>query len=55
MAARAGCRVMLYGCGIGPVSRPRNCERTAKTLNRYAEIISLRDRLTTVRPNGHSE
>ena len=44
MAARAGCRVMLYGCGIGPVSRPRNCERTAKTLNRYAEIISLRDR-----------
>ena len=44
MAARAGCRVMLYGCGVGPVSRPRNCERTAKTLNRYAEIISLRDR-----------
>ena len=44
MAARAGCRVMLYGCGIGPVSRLRNCERTAKTLNRYAEIISLRDR-----------
>lgn len=22
MAARAGCRVMLYGCGVGPVSRP---------------------------------
>lgn len=44
MAARAGCRVMLYGCGIGPIYRPRNQARTAKTLNRYAEVISLRDR-----------
>ncbi|MBQ3216506.1 MAG: polysaccharide pyruvyl transferase CsaB [Oscillospiraceae bacterium] len=42
-AARNGCRVMLYGCGIGPVSRPRNQKRTAKTLNRYADIISVRD------------
>ena len=33
-AARNGCRVMLYGCGIGPVSRPRNQKRTAKTLTR---------------------
>ena len=42
-AARNGCRVMLYGCGIGPVFRPKNQKRTAKTLNRYADIISVRD------------
>ena len=42
-AARNGCRVMLYGCGIGPISRPRNQRRAAKVLDRYAEIISVRD------------
>lgn len=43
-AARAGCRVILYGCGIGPISRPRNRRRTGKTLDRCAEVISVRDR-----------
>lgn len=42
-AARNGCRVMLYGCGVGPISRPRNRKRTARVLNRCAEIISVRD------------
>ena len=42
-AAKKGCRVMLYGCGVGPISRPRNRSRAAKTLNRYAEVISVRD------------
>lgn len=42
-ASRAGCRVILYGCGIGPISRPRNRRRTAKTLDRFAEVISVRD------------
>lgn len=39
-----GCRVMLYGCGIGPISRPRNRRRAAKTLDGCADIISARDR-----------
>lgn len=43
-AHRAGCRVMLYGCGIGPISRPRNRRRTARVLDRCADIISVRDR-----------
>lgn len=43
-AAKNGCRVMLYGCGIGPISRPKNQKRTKKILNRYADIISVRDR-----------
>lgn len=42
-AARHGCRVMLYGCGIGPISRPGNRRRAAGVLNRCAEIISVRD------------
>ncbi len=53
-ARRNGCRVMLYGCGIGPISRPRNRRRAAKTLNRCAEIISVRDRysIETLRELG---
>lgn len=43
-AKRAGCRVMLYGCGIGPIDRPRNRRRTARTLERCADVISVRDR-----------
>ena len=43
-AKHAGCRVMLYGCGIGPIDRPRNRRRTARTLERCADVISVRDR-----------
>ncbi len=42
-AKRQGCKVMLYGCGIGPVSKKRNRRRTAKTLNACADMISVRD------------
>ena len=60
-AKKNGCRVMLYGCGIGPISRPRNQRRAAKVLNRYADIISVRDRyseetlreLNVTRPEIH--
>ena len=43
-AHRCGCKVMLYGCGIGPISKERNQKGTAKVLNRYVNIISVRDR-----------
>ncbi|MBQ8587494.1 MAG: polysaccharide pyruvyl transferase CsaB [Oscillospiraceae bacterium] len=42
-AAKNGCKVMLYGCGVGPISRGKNRKRTATTLNRYAHKISVRD------------
>lgn len=42
-AKQNGCRVMLYGCGVGPVSKQRNRRRAARTLNRCADVISLRD------------
>lgn len=43
-AAKNGCRVMLYGCGVGPINRPRNQVRAARVLDRYADVISVRDR-----------
>lgn len=43
-AKARGCRVMLYGCGIGPIDRERNRKRAARVLDRCADIISVRDR-----------
>ncbi len=43
-AKRAGCRTMLYGCGIGPLLRERNRRRVGRTLNSCAEVIAVRDR-----------
>ena len=42
-AKKAGCKVMLYGCGIGPIHKAPNRRRTAKVLNRYADMICVRD------------
>ena len=56
-AHRRGCKVMLYGCGIGPISKERNQKRTAKVLNRYVNTISVRDRysLDTLEQLGVTE
>ena len=43
MAKRSGCKVMLYGCGVGPIHQPKNKKRAAKTLDRYVDVIALRD------------
>ena len=40
---RLGCRVMMYGCGIGPVNRPLNRRLAAAVINRCVDAISLRD------------
>lgn len=42
-AKALGNRVMLYGSGIGPLKRNISRKRAARTLNRCAEVISLRD------------
>lgn len=43
-AARiCGNKVLMYGCGIGPVSVPKNRANAGKTIDRYADIITLRD------------
>lgn len=42
-AKRCGCRVMMYGCGIGPVNGENYIRRTAKVLQRDVDLITLRD------------
>ncbi|NLF79815.1 MAG: polysaccharide pyruvyl transferase CsaB [Clostridia bacterium] len=43
-AARlAGCRVIMYGCGIGPVRHKINQKLAAAVLNKNVEIITVRD------------
>ena len=42
-AHRLGAAVMMYGCGIGPVSRPGNRRYTESVLNRCVSLITLRE------------
>lgn len=43
LAKKLGCKVMMYGCGIGPVSLARNRKLAAKIINKYVDVITLRD------------
>ena len=42
-AKKLGNRVMMFGCGIGPVSRRLNRRSAAGVINRFVDRISLRD------------
>ena len=42
-AKRLGDRVQMYGCGIGPVTRPGHRSLAARTLNRSVDVITLRE------------
>lgn len=43
MAKRRGNQVLMYGCGIGPVSSPKNRRQAGKIIDRYADLITLRE------------
>lgn len=43
-AKRKGCKVMMYGCGIGPINYPYNRKRAQRTINHSVDVITLRDR-----------
>ena len=43
LAKMSGNRVLMYGCGIGPVSEPKNRKMAGKVIDRYADCITLRD------------
>ena len=43
MAKRRGCKVLMYGCGIGPVKHPKDIALTRKTLNGCVDAITLRE------------
>lgn len=38
-----GCKVLMYGCGIGPVNREGNRKKAAAIINRYVDGITLRE------------
>ncbi len=42
-AKKLGCRVLMYGCGIGPVTRPFDRRLTRRVLNRNVDVITLRE------------
>ncbi|MBR3641831.1 MAG: glycosyltransferase, partial [Oscillibacter sp.] len=53
-AHRAGCRVQMYGCGIGPVLRREHRTLAARILNANVDAITLRepDSLAELRSMG---
>ena len=42
-AKKAGCRVQMYGCGIGPVTRASHRKLAAGVLNANVDVITLRE------------
>ncbi len=56
-AKRCGCRVQMYGCGIGPVTRESHRKLAARVLNRSVDVITLRepDSLEELRAMGVSK
>lgn len=53
-AKRSGCAVMMYGCGIGPVTGEHSRRQTARVLEECVDLITLRDQesLETLRSFG---
>ncbi len=45
-AKKRGCKVVMYGCGIGSVSRRINRKITEKILNDNVNVIALRDMIS---------
>lgn len=42
-AKKRGCKVMMFGCGIGPVQRAANRKRAASVICKFVDRITLRD------------
>lgn len=45
-ARRMGCRVLMYGCGIGPVHHEFNRKLSRKVLDGNVDVITLRDQVS---------
>ena len=43
MAKLTGNRVLMYGCGIGPVRRESNVRRAGRIIDRYVDVVTLRE------------
>ena len=38
-----GCKVMMYGCGVGPISRPHNRRLTGRIVQQCVDAVTLRE------------
>jgi polysaccharide pyruvyl transferase CsaB len=43
-ARRQGCRVIMYGCGVGPVTKPGDRSLAGRVIDRNVDVITLRER-----------
>ncbi|MDD3347377.1 polysaccharide pyruvyl transferase CsaB [Oscillibacter sp.] len=43
VAKHSGCKVQMYGCGIGPVTRKNHRKLASSVLNRNVDVITLRE------------
>ena len=46
LAKKLGCKVIMFGCGIGPVSRPFNRKLSGKIIDNYVDVITVRDHMS---------
>ena len=42
-AKRRGCKVMMYGCGVGPIRRPGNRRLTGRVVQKCVDAVTLRE------------
>jgi len=43
LAKKCGCKILMYGCGIGPITGEKDIVKTAKVLNSCVDVITLRE------------
>jgi len=48
LAKKLGCKVLMYGCGIGPVKHPDDRKLAADVINRNVDAITLRDPVSRI-------
>ncbi len=46
MAKKANCKVIMFGCGIGPLTRPINRKLAGRVIDNYVDVITVRDHLS---------
>lgn len=42
-AKKCGCKVQMYGCGIGPLNRSLSRRQSAYIIDRYVDTVTMRD------------
>lgn len=43
LAKKCGCKILMYGCGIGPITDASDIEMTKNVLNSCVDVITLRE------------